>query len=218
MDLAVKILSKKPSDELLDLIKEIGQIGARLADFFEIIKQKGHEEGFTDNEIKGLLRTHLKGSLTLGQINWYLYEKDKINLRKQLAGSGQIDGNKVIEQQAKVAELRSSAEIQEVQLVTEKEQGNIIAVETTRIKEEEQEYDNESIEELKAIIETQQQYISKLEDKVQEKENIQQSQGQLRIKISVSQLYRDVQMMRNSNATYTNIIVDKDGYVKLEQT
>lgn len=217
MALAVKILSKKPSEVLLNLIKDIGQLGTKLATVFETIKQKGYEEGFTDDEIKGLLRTHLKRSLTIGQINWYLYEKDRINLRKQLSGSGQIDGKKVIEQETKEAELRSGAEIQEVQLVEEKKQGNIIAVETARIKVEEQEYDK-SIVELKVIIETQQQYISKLEDKIQEKQEIKKSQGQLRIKISVSQLYRDVQMMRNSNATYTNIIVDKDGYVKLEQT
>ena len=99
MDLAAKILLKKPSEELLNLIKEIGNLGARLSELIETIKQKGREEGFTNDEIKDLLKTHLKGSLTLGQINWYLYEKDKINLRKQLAVSGQIDGNKVIEQQ-----------------------------------------------------------------------------------------------------------------------
>jgi hypothetical protein len=120
MDIAIKILSKKPSDELLNLIKEIGQLGARLAELFERIKQKGCEEGFTDDEIKGLLRTHLKGSLTLGQINWYLYEKDKINLRKQLVGSGQIDGNKVIEQQDNEKVLRLGAEAPEVQLIEKK--------------------------------------------------------------------------------------------------
>ena len=36
MNLAAKILSKKPSEELLNLIKEIGQLGARLA---ELLKQ-----------------------------------------------------------------------------------------------------------------------------------------------------------------------------------
>lgn len=71
MNLAAKILWKKPSEELLNLIKEIGNLGKRLAELFDIIKQKGREEGFTDDEIKGLLRTHLKGLLTLGQINWY---------------------------------------------------------------------------------------------------------------------------------------------------
>ena len=78
MNLAAKILWKKPSEELLNLIKEIGNLGKRLAELFDIIKQKGREEGFTDDEIKGLLRTHLKGLLTLGQINWYCTKKIKL--------------------------------------------------------------------------------------------------------------------------------------------
>jgi len=53
MALAAKILSKKPSEVLLNLIKEIGQLGTKLANIFETIKQKGHEEGFTYDEIKG---------------------------------------------------------------------------------------------------------------------------------------------------------------------
>ena len=124
MDLAVKILSKKPSEELLNLIKVIGHLGTRLAELFETIKQKGREEGFTDDEIRDILKTHLKGSLTIGQINWYLYEKDKINLRKQLVRSGQIDGNKVIEQQASEKVLRPGAKAPEVQLIEKKEQKN----------------------------------------------------------------------------------------------
>jgi hypothetical protein len=74
MVLAVKILSKKPSAELLNLIKEIGQLSRKLSDLFERIKEKGREEGFTDNELKDLLRAHLKGLLTRGQINWYVHE------------------------------------------------------------------------------------------------------------------------------------------------
>ena len=112
MDLADKILSKKPSEELLNLIKEIGNLGTRLAELFETIKQKGHEEGFTNEEIRDLLKTHLRGSLTRGQINWYLYEKDKMNLRKQLTISGQIDGNNLLEQ-ASVERLKPRAERQD---------------------------------------------------------------------------------------------------------
>ena len=55
-----------------------------------------------------------------------------------------------------------------------------------------------------------------LENKIQEKQEIQKWQAQLRIKISISQLYRDVLMMRNSNAIYTNILIDNKKYVRLE--
>ena len=111
MDLAAKILSKKPSEELLNLIKEIGNLGTRITELFETIKQKGQEEGFTYEELRDLLKTHLKGSLTRGQINWYLYEKDKMNLRKQMTISGQIDRNNLIEQ-ASVERLKPRAERQ----------------------------------------------------------------------------------------------------------
>ena len=200
MDLADKILLKKPSEELLNLIKEIGHLGARLAELFETIKQKGREEGFTDDEIKGLLKTHLKGSLTIGQINWYLYEKDKINLRKQLVGSGQIDGNNVIEQQANEKVLRPGAEAPEVQLKEKKEQKN----------------DNTSIKDLKATLKDQQEYIGKLEDAIQEKLEIQRAQSQVKVKVPLTLLYRDIFMLRNSGATDIYIMIDEGKYVGLE--
>jgi hypothetical protein len=198
MDLAVKNLSKKPSEELLNLIKEIGNLGARISELIETIKQKGREEGFTDDEIKGLLRTHLKGSLTLGQINWYLYEKDKINLRKRLVGSGQIDGNKVIEQQANEKVLRPGAEAPEVQLIEKKERN-----------------DNTSIKDLKATLKDQQEYIGKLEDTMQEKLEIQRSHSQVNVKVSLALLYRDVFMIRNTGATDTYIVIEDGKYLGL---
>lgn len=201
MNLAAKILWKKPSEELLNLIKEIGNLGKRLAELFDIIKQKGREEGFTDDEIKGLLRTHLKGLLTLGQINWYLYEKDKINLRKQLVGSGQIDGNKVIEQQANEKVLRPGAEAPEVQLIEKKEQKN----------------DNTTIKDLKATLRDQQEYISKLEDAIQEKLEIQRAQTELNSKVPLALLYGDICMIRNTGATDIYIVIENGKYVGLER-
>ena len=200
MDIAAKILSKKPSVELLNLIIVIGQLGARLAELFETIKQKGREEGFTDDEIKGLLRTHLKGSLTLGQINWYLYEKDKINLRKQLTISGQIDGNNLLEQ-ASIERLNPRAERQEVKLKEKKEQKN----------------DNTSIKDLKVTLKDQQEYIGKLEDTMQEKLEIQRAQSQVKVKVPLALLYRDICMIRNTGATDIYIVIEDDKYVGLER-
>src|SRR5215218_8759745 len=109
MTLQLRIPSRQPSEELLNLIKEVGNIGTKLSELFEAVKQKGHEEGFTDYEIRDMLRTHLKGSLSADQIKWYLYEKDKYDLRKQLAGSSQVEDNKVIEQDHKDIESRPRA-------------------------------------------------------------------------------------------------------------
>ena len=200
MHIAVKILSKKPSEELLNLIKEIGNLGRRLAELFEKIKQKGHEEGFTNDEIRDILKTHLKGSLTRGQINWYLYEKDKMNLRKQLTISGQIDGNNLIEQQASERVLRPRAERQEVQLKEKKEQKN----------------DNTSIKDLKATLKDQQEYIGKLEDTMQEKLEIQRAQSQVKVKVPLASLIQGHFMIRNTGATDIYIVIDEGKYVGLE--
>lgn len=56
MNLADKIVLKKPSEELLNLIKEIGNLGTKITELFETIKQKGQEEGFTNDEIRDLLK------------------------------------------------------------------------------------------------------------------------------------------------------------------
>jgi hypothetical protein len=216
MTLQLRIPSRQPSEELLNLIKEVGNIGTKLSELFEAVKQKGHEEGFTDYEIRDMLRTHLKGSLSAGQIKWYLYEKDKYDLRKQLAGSSQVEDNKVIEQNTKDIELRSRTKVQDVAIIPNNITSNIVETTTVELDQEKEQLQTESVRDLKATIEHQAQYINTLEDKIQEKQEIQKLQGQLRIKISISQLYRDVLMMRNSGVTYTHIIIDNDKYIKLE--
>jgi hypothetical protein len=210
MTLQLRIPSRQPSEELLNLIKEVGNIGTKLSELFEAVKQKGHEEGFTDYEIRDMLRTHLKGSLSAGQIKWYLYEKDKYDLRKQLAGSSQVEDNKVIEQNTKDIELRSRTKVQDVAIIPNNITSNIVETTTVELDQEKEQLQTESVRDLKATIEHQAQYINTLEDKIQEKQEIQKLQGQLRIKISISQLYRDVLMMRNSGVTYTHIIIDND--------
>jgi hypothetical protein len=158
----------------------------------------------------------LKGSLSAGQIKWYLYEKDKYDLRKQLAGSSQVEDNKVIEQNTKDIELRSRTKVQDVAIIPNNITSNIVETTTVELDQEKEQLQTESVRDLKATIEHQAQYINTLEDKIQEKQEIQKLQGQLRIKISISQLYRDVLMMRNSGVTYTHIIIDNDKYIKLE--
>lgn len=75
---------------------------------------------------------------------------------------------------------------------------------------------NPSLLDLKATIEVQAQYINTLEDKIQEKQEVQRAQDQLRIRVSLSQLYRDILMMRNSGAIYVDIMIDGNKYQTLE--
>ncbi len=216
MTLQLRIPSRQPSEELLNLIKEVGKIGTKLSELFEAVKQKGHEEGFTDYEIRDMLRTHLKGSLSAGQIKWYLYEKDKYDLRRRLAVTSQVEEKRVIEEDAKNIELSSSTKVQDVAIISNSSSTDVMETTTVELDRKKEGQETESVRDLKATIEHQAQYINTLEDKIQEKQEIQKLQGQLRIKISISQLYRDVLMMRNSGVTYTHIIIDNDKYIKLE--
>ena len=75
---------------------------------------------------------------------------------------------------------------------------------------------NSIVLDLRATIEDQRQYINILEDKIQEKQEIQRAQRQLRVRVSISQLYLDVLTMRNSGATCVDIVIDDNKYQTLE--
>jgi hypothetical protein len=216
MTLQLRIPSRQPSEELLNLIKEVGNLGTKLSELFEAVKQKAHEEGFTDYEIKDMLRTHLRGSLSAGQIKWYLFEKDKYDLKKRLAVTSQIEDKKVIEQEAKDIELRSKTKVLDVATMPNSTPTDVVEITTVKLDPEKEQQEIESIQDLKATIEYQTQYINTLEDKIQEKQEIQRAQSQLRIRVSVSQLYREILMMRNCGATYVNILIEGNKYQTLE--
>ncbi|MGI0001794.1 MAG: hypothetical protein ACRD42_01805, partial [Nitrososphaeraceae archaeon] len=73
---------------------------------------------------------------------------------------------------------------------------------------------NPLVLDLRATIKDQAQYINKLVAKIQENQEIQRvqhqrTQHQLRIRVSLSQLYRDVLKMRISGGpAYVNILID----------
>jgi hypothetical protein len=136
MTLQLRFPIRQPSEELLNLIKEVSNLARKLSELFEAVKQKAHEEGSTDYEIRDMLRTHLKGSLTAGQIKWYLYEKDKYDLRKRLAAASQVEGNKVIEQDAKGIELTSRTTVHDVAIIPDCITSNIVETTTVELGQE----------------------------------------------------------------------------------
>lgn len=211
MTLQRRIPTKKPSEQLLNLIKEAGRLGTKLSELFEDIKRKGHEEGFTDRELRDILSIYLKRFLTRSQIKWYLYDKDKHRLKVQKVGTSQIEGNKVIEQNT---ELRPRTKILDSATVPDSITSKTVETIAVDVEQEKKREKTESIQDLKATIESQMQYINKLEDKLREKHEVQKAQ--LRIKISISQLYRDILKVRISNSTYSNILIYDNKYVKLE--
>lgn len=216
MTLQSRIPTRQPSEELLNLIREVGKLGTKLSELFEVVKQKGHEEGFTDQELRDILRIYLKRFLTRSQIKWYLYEKDKHRLRMQNAGTSQIEGNKVTEQNTENIELRSRTKIHGSSATIPNSVTSTIVVETTAVKvdQEKKPKKTESVKDLNTTVKSQVQYINKLKNKLREKQEVQSAR--LRIRTSTNQLYRDILRVRISNDTYANILIDNNKYVGLE--
>jgi hypothetical protein len=214
MTSSIRILSRKPSQELLNLIDEAGKLGRKLSDLFEKIKQKGIEEGFSEEEINQLLKDKLKGKLTRNQIKYYLYDKKRLQSKRLLGEKTHFEDKKDIE--------KNSGELGLQLTINQQSKAKIQAV-------QQQKPDMESLDgqdvnplvlDLRATIKDQAQCINALKAKVQENQEIQRAQHQLRIRVSLSQLYRDVFMMRNSGGpAYVNILIDGNNkYQTLEAT
>lgn len=200
----MSVITKEPSRELINLIKECGKVGTKFSDTIEKVKTRARGEGFTDKEILSLLRTHLKESLTPRQIKWIVIEKEQKTIKRQLELKNK--------ENSKTIQLTTNATIKDAELV-----------EPQIAKPQEITFEDtpESPQDLKATIQTQQNYIETLEHTVQEKTEAQRSKNRIRTKVVVSQLYREVLMMRNANALYASIIIDfsdveNPKYVKLE--
>ena len=199
----IRILPKEPSQELLNLIVEVGKLGRKLSDLFEKIKQKGIEEGFSDEEINQLLKDKLKGKLTRNQIKYYLYDKKRLQSKRLLGEKTHFEDKKDIEKNSGELGLKltinqqSKAKIQDVQ----QQKPDMESLDGQDV--------NPLVLDLRATIEDQAQYINALKVKIQENQEIQRPEHQLRIRVSLSQLYRDIFKMRNSGGpAYVDILID----------
>jgi hypothetical protein len=175
MKSGVKILPRTPSQELLKLIDEVGKLGRKLSDLFEKIKQRGNEEGFSDEELKQLLKDKLKGILTRDQIKYYMFDKERLSLRRRLDKKTHFEGKKVIEE--KLGELGPQ--------LTNNQQSKATIQDVLLQKPDMESLDGQNVNpiDLRAIMEDQAQYINMLKDKIQEKQEIQREQRQLRIRV-----------------------------------
>jgi hypothetical protein len=210
MKSGVKILPRTPSQELLKLIDEVGKLGRKLSDLFEKIKQRGNEEGFSDEELKQLLKDKLKGILTRDQIKYYMFDKERLSLRRRLDKKTHFEDKKVIEE--KLGELGPQ--------LTNNQQSKATIQDVLLQKPDMESLDGQNVNpiDLRAIMEDQAQYINMLKDKIQEKQEIQREQRQLRIRVYLGQLYLDVVRIRKSGAPiYANILIDDNNkYQTLE--
>ena len=65
---------KKPSKELVSLIRQSAKALVKFAELWKKVRDKGYAEGFDEKELEEMVRPYLKQRLTTGQIK-YLFEK-----------------------------------------------------------------------------------------------------------------------------------------------
>jgi len=85
----IELNKKKPSKDLINLIENSGQLCRDFRNSVAKIKQRGHEEGFSDFEIVLLAREVLRPLLTRRQLNyWFPIRRGWKNMLEESSGLG----------------------------------------------------------------------------------------------------------------------------------
>jgi hypothetical protein len=73
--LSLQKRDKKPSKELVSLIRQSAKALVKFAELWKNVQDKGYAEGFDEKELQEMVRPYLKQRLTTGQIK-YLFDPD----------------------------------------------------------------------------------------------------------------------------------------------
>jgi hypothetical protein len=72
--LSLQKRDKKPSKELVLLLRQSAKALVKFAEVWKKVQEKGYEEGFDEKELQEMVSLYLKQRLTTAQIK-YLFEK-----------------------------------------------------------------------------------------------------------------------------------------------
>jgi hypothetical protein len=214
------------SVELKQLLLDLA---SHVHDTYEIVKKiktKAHEEGFNDDEIYELLKDHLGRYLDRNQVNYILYVKDQRKEKKEVkALTNQqnddknvpvlpapdhnvisIDQDKVLDEttqepqeQTKFNSYKQAFEDLRSQLDSSKETIEILTLKNKELEEKYKQVEAKT--------------------RVSTSDNIPMLQGNnLRTKVIVSQIFREILNFRGSKMIYANILIDvsQNKYIRLE--
>jgi hypothetical protein len=218
-----KVPSEKLRGMLLDLRDDVSAKFESIEERIEKINVQGHSEGFDDFEVQLLIRMYLSGVKTKRQLKWILTEKPRIREQKKLtekqATNGQIEDNNVPEIPAPDYKVIVPDQIvQEEQEQLTQEYKPDYALEDLRSQ----------IENLTSQLEEKETRYKELEEKYKQLEAktrvspsnyIPAIQGSnLRTKVVVSQIFREVLALKGSKMIYANILIDltQNEYIRLE--
>ena len=237
------ISNKEPSPKLKQMLTDLRSNTGAWIDSIEEIRQQAHKEGFTDEQTKLLLKQYLSEFLSVRQIKWLLVDKPRREAEKKLTekpDTSVSDANMRKEQEPTVSiptdykvvipDQVLEEETKQLQQEQEQEQEPISeALETLRVKPD---YEGENLKMQldianNKVIELTTQ-IKNLEEKYRQVEartrvspsnNFSSLQGNnLRTKIVVNQLFREMLTLEGSKVIYANVVIDvsQNKYIRLE--
>ena len=111
----IEINRKRPSQELIWMIRDLGNSCVNLKNLVKNIKKKGHEEEFSNFEINLLAREVLRQSLTKSQLNyWFPIRKNTTAIMEESSGHcAQIvnnDSKKVTEKSNILGQMKGDSD------------------------------------------------------------------------------------------------------------
>jgi hypothetical protein len=216
--------NKKISERLKGMLVDLRNSTAIYFEQIENIRNQAYSEGLEDHEINLLIKNYLKEFLSRNQIKYILYDKARRakqnSLTKNLGTSPQHDNI-------------PSIPAPDYKIVVPDQ---VIEEEQEQLTQQQQEYKPEyALEDLRSQVES---YKSQIVELTADKKNIEEKYKQLeaktrvspsnsipavqgnnlRTKVVVAQIFREVLALKGSKMIYANILIDltQNKYVRLE--
>lgn len=216
--------NKVISEKLRAMLTDLRSNTQAILDSIDEIKAQVRSEGFEDYEIGLLIRSYLKDFLSKDQLRYILYQKPRREAQKNLidkvATSPQIDDNNV--PQIAAPDYKVVIPDQVLDEVTQEKQTENFdnykqdnALEDLRVQLNNTNSKNNDLAARIKILEEQ------LEAKTRNSpsNNIPEVQeNNLKTKVIVSQLFKDILKLKGSKMIYANIIIDttQNKYIGIE--
>ena len=212
--------NKEISERLKGMLVDLRNSTATYFEQIENIRNQAYSEGLEDHEINLIIKNYLKKFLNRDQIKYILYDKARRakqkNLTKDLGISPRHDDI-------------PSIPAPDYKIVVPDQ---VIEVEQEQLTQQQQEYKPENaLEDLRSQVES---YKSQIEELTADKKSFEEKYKQLEAKTSVSppavqgsnlktkvvvaQIFREVLALKGSKMIYANILIDltQNKYERLE--
>lgn len=234
-------ISERLKGMLIDLRDTIGSAFENIEDRIERINTQAHSEGFKDHEIDLLIKGYLCGFKTKRQIKYILTDKPRIKEQKRLMEKRDnfvTDANVYPKQEEKISiptDYNVVTPNQVLEVTQEQQQQQQTQEEPSSFEKFKRQEPDYALEELRSQVEnfkfqneeltTQYKTLEEKYKQLEAKTRVSPSNSipallgnNLRTKVVVSQIFREVLALKGSKMIYANVVIDisQNKYVRLE--